>query len=54
MSLATERNRGQLICRCHHPDPRCVVLFDVWELVDVYECARCWRPVLSIEGCEER
>jgi len=46
VSLATERERGLLICRCRRPVPCTVVLFGYWELVDVFECGRCWRPIL--------
>ena len=47
MSLATERERGQLICRCRHPDPHMVVLFGHWTLTDVFECGHCWKPILD-------
>jgi hypothetical protein len=47
MSLATERQTGQLICTCRHPTRRCVVLFDAIHLTDVYECAHCGRLIAA-------
>ena len=55
MRLETERELGWLICRCNHPLPRTVTVLGRHpdagiELTDVYECAHCWRPILSLEG----
>lgn len=45
MSLASERQRRDLICTCPRPCPRSVVLFGAMELADVWECARCGRKI---------
>jgi len=47
VSLAKDRIKGRLICQCPQPDYRPVVLFSALVLSDVFECARCGKPILE-------
>ena len=47
MKLATDRETGRLICQCHRPLYRTVVLFGALVLADVFECDICGKPILE-------